>query len=81
MTAQGDGAKAIGAVRRGGPITLIIGPCSIESREQIMEVAAVCAEVGIRILRGGAYKPRTSPSSFQGLEEEGPKVHSDAGGR
>jgi 3-deoxy-D-arabino-heptulosonate 7-phosphate (DAHP) synthase len=66
-------ARAVGAVTRGGPVTLIIGPCSIESRDQIMEVAAACAEAGVRVLRGGAYKPRTSPYSFQGLEEEGLK--------
>lgn len=80
MTGHGE-AKAIGAVRRGGPITLIIGPCAIESREQIMEVAAVCAEIGVRVLRGGAYKPRTSPYSFQGLEEEGLKLLAEAGER
>jgi 3-deoxy-7-phosphoheptulonate synthase len=58
-------------VTRDGPVTMIAGPCSVESREQIMEVAAACAELGIRVLRGGAYKPRSSPYSFQGLEEEG----------
>jgi len=78
---DGKAARAIGAVRRGGPVTLIIGPCAIESREQIMEVAAVCAEIGVRILRGGAYKPRTSPYSFQGLEEEGLKLLQEAGER
>jgi 3-deoxy-7-phosphoheptulonate synthase len=81
VAAQESGAKAIGAVRRDGPITLIIGPCAIESREQIMEVAAVCAEIGVRVLRGGAYKPRTSPYSFQGLEEEGLKLLAEAGER
>jgi 3-deoxy-7-phosphoheptulonate synthase len=78
---EGEGARAIGAVRRDGPVTLIIGPCAIESREQIMEVAAVCAEIGVRVLRGGAYKPRTSPYSFQGLEEEGLKFLQEAGER
>jgi 3-deoxy-7-phosphoheptulonate synthase len=82
MTAsEGAGANAIGAVRRDGPVTLIIGPCAIESREQIMEVAAVCAEIGVRVLRGGAYKPRSSPYSFQGLEEEGLKLLQEAGER
>jgi 3-deoxy-7-phosphoheptulonate synthase len=76
-----DPARAIGAVTRGGPVTIFAGPCAIESREQIMEVAAVCAECGIRILRGGAYKPRTSPYSFQGLEEEGLKYLAEAGER
>ncbi|MFA5843684.1 MAG: 3-deoxy-7-phosphoheptulonate synthase [Coriobacteriia bacterium] len=74
-------ACAIGAVTRSGPISIIAGPCSIESREQIMEVAAVAAECGVRILRGGAYKPRTSPYSFQGLEEEGLKYLAEAGER
>jgi 3-deoxy-7-phosphoheptulonate synthase len=74
-------ARAIGAVERDGRITVIAGPCSIESREQIMEVASVCAELGIRVLRGGAYKPRSSPYSFQGLEEEGLVYLKEAGER
>ncbi len=68
-------------VTRGGPVTMIAGPCSVESREQIMEVAAACAELGIRVLRGGAYKPRSSPYSFQGLEEEGLVYLKEAGER
>ena len=59
------------AVLRDGDITIIAGPCSVESREQMHEVAAACAELGIRVMRGGAYKPRTSPFSFQGLEHKG----------
>src|SRR5450759_1669021 len=74
-------ARAVGAIERGGPIGVFAGPCSIESREQIMEVAAVCAELGIHVLRGGAYKPRTSPYAFQGLEEEGLKILKEAGER
>ncbi len=74
-------ARGADAVTRGGPVTIIAGPCSIESRDQIMEVAAVCAEIGIRVLRGGAYKPRTSPYSFQGLEEEGLVLLREAGER
>ena len=73
--------EAAAAVTAGGPITIIAGPCSIESREQIMEVASVCAELGIRVLRGGAYKPRSSPYSFQGLEEEGLVYLKEAGER
>lgn len=73
--------RAIGAVARDSKVTVIAGPCSIESREQIMEVAAACAEIGIRVLRGGAYKPRTSPYSFQGLEEEGLVLLQEAGER
>src|SRR5450756_2629154 len=70
-----------GPVGRTGPVTIIAGPCSIESRDQIMEVAAVCADIGVRVLRGGAYKPRTSPYSFQGLEEEGLAYLREAGER
>jgi 3-deoxy-7-phosphoheptulonate synthase len=76
-----DSAGAKPVVERDGPIALIAGPCSVESREQIMEVAAVVSECGIRILRGGAYKPRTSPYSFQGLEEEGLKLLREAADR
>ena len=47
------------------------GPCSVESREQIMENARLVKDARATVLRGGAYKPRTSPYSFQGLEEEG----------
>jgi 3-deoxy-7-phosphoheptulonate synthase len=64
-------APAIGAVTRDGGMTIIAGPCSVESREQMREVAACLKELGIKVMRGGAYKPRTSPFSFQGLEEKG----------
>ena len=74
-------APAAGPIAPGGPVTIIAGPCSVESRDQIMEVAAVCAELGIRVLRGGAYKPRSSPYSFQGLEEEGLIYLKEAGER
>ena len=75
---MGGDAKGIGAVERDGAITLMTGPCSVESREQMMEVAAACKESGVRVMRGGAYKPRTSPYSFQGLEEEGLKIMREA---
>jgi 3-deoxy-7-phosphoheptulonate synthase len=52
-------------------IVLMAGPCSVESREQILETAHACKEAGAHILRGGAYKPRSSPYSFQGLGEKG----------
>ncbi|MEA5115394.1 MAG: 3-deoxy-7-phosphoheptulonate synthase [Geobacteraceae bacterium] len=52
-------------------IVVMAGPCSVESEEQIIETAIAVRDAGARILRGGAYKPRTSPYSFQGLEEEG----------
>lgn len=59
------------AVERDGAVTIIAGPCSVESREQMREVAATLKELGVRVMRGGAYKPRTSPFSFQGLELKG----------
>lgn len=71
-------ARAIGAVERDGGMTIIAGPCSVESREQMREVAACLSELGIKVMRGGAYKPRTSPFSFQGLEEEGLKMMREA---
>jgi 3-deoxy-7-phosphoheptulonate synthase len=61
----GDGE--IGGVR----LAVIAGPCSVESEEQILATARAVKASGARFLRGGAYKPRTSPYSFQGLKEEG----------
>jgi 3-deoxy-7-phosphoheptulonate synthase len=63
----------------GGHIGVIAGPCSVESEEQIMQVAAGIKEAGATGLRGGAFKPRTSPYSFQGLKEEGLKLLAAAG--
>src|SRR6185437_2789939 len=53
------------------PVVIMAGPCSVESRGQLLEVAHAVKESGARMLRGGAFKPRTSPHSFQGLGEEG----------
>jgi len=53
-----------------GSLTVMAGPCSVESREQLLETALAVADAGARILRGGAFKPRTSPYSFQGLGVE-----------
>jgi 3-deoxy-7-phosphoheptulonate synthase len=56
----------------GGPRFIVMaGPCAVESEEQLMECAYVVKKAGAHILRGGAFKPRTSPYSFQGMEEEG----------
>jgi 3-deoxy-7-phosphoheptulonate synthase len=55
----------------GGGLTVMAGPCSVESEEQILETAAAVATCGAAVLRGGAFKPRTSPYDFQGLEGEG----------
>jgi len=66
-------------VRIGGnEIVVMAGPCSVESRGQVLEVAAKVKAAGARVLRGGAFKPRTSPYSFQGLEEEGLKYLAEA---
>ncbi|MBM3699388.1 MAG: 3-deoxy-7-phosphoheptulonate synthase [Actinobacteria bacterium] len=54
-----------------GYITVVAGPCAIESRAQLDGIAALVKENGLKYLRGGAYKPRTSPYSFQGLERKG----------
>lgn len=62
----------VGGVPLGGPdLAVIAGPCSVESREQILEAAHAVKAAGARFLRGGAFKPRTSPYEFQGLAEEG----------
>lgn len=58
----------------GNELVVMAGPCAVESEKQLMEVAVKVKEAGAKILRGGAYKPRTSPYSFQGLEEEGLKL-------
>ncbi|MDI6800271.1 MAG: 3-deoxy-7-phosphoheptulonate synthase [Actinomycetota bacterium] len=60
-------------------VVIIAGPCAIESRKQLLEVAESVQKAGVKFLRGGAYKPRTSPYSFQGLEEEGLKYIAEAG--
>ncbi|MBI4365108.1 MAG: 3-deoxy-7-phosphoheptulonate synthase [Candidatus Latescibacteria bacterium] len=65
----------IGDVSIGGPeVILMAGPCTIESEEQMVRTAAAVRQAGARVLRGGAFKPRTSPYSFQGLGEEGLKL-------
>lgn len=58
----------------GSELVIMSGPCAVESPEQVMETAIAIKKSGAQILRGGAYKPRTSPYSFQGLEEEGLKM-------
>ncbi len=62
----------------GDHFALIAGPCTVESRDQTLEVARVVAEHGASMLRGGAYKPRTSPYSFQGLGAEGLRLLQEA---
>ncbi len=69
----------IGGVKIGGdPVVVMAGPCSVENEEQIDTVARLVSASGAKILRGGAFKPRTSPYSFQGLGEEGLKIMAEA---
>jgi 3-deoxy-7-phosphoheptulonate synthase len=69
---EGDSIVDVGDVAVGGTeVVVMAGPCSVESSDQISLVAKGVAEAGARILRGGAFKPRTSPYSFQGLGEDG----------
>ncbi|MBZ5544738.1 MAG: 3-deoxy-7-phosphoheptulonate synthase [Acidobacteriia bacterium] len=63
-----------GATVGGDEFVVMAGPCSVESEKQIMETAEAVAAAGARVLRGGAFKPRTSPYDFQGLELEGLKL-------
>ena len=58
----------------GGNFAVMAGPCSVESREQVLEVARAIKASGANLLRGGAFKPRTSPYSFQGMGDEGIKI-------
>lgn len=71
---------SIGEVKVGSGqrIVLISGPCSVEDKEQIVSIATAVKKAGARILRGGAYKPRTSPYSFQGLGEDGLRYLAEA---
>ena len=62
----------------GDEFVVMAGPCAVESREQLLEAAEIARKGGAQFLRGGAYKPRTSPYSFQGLEEEGLKYLAEA---
>ncbi len=64
------GSLAVG----GGTIGVIAGPCSVENEEQLLSTARACKAAGATALRGGAFKPRTSPYSFQGLKEDGLKL-------
>jgi 3-deoxy-7-phosphoheptulonate synthase len=77
-----DTVVTVGRVRvGGGSLAMIAGPCAVESAAVLDEIAARVKEAGANILRGGAFKPRTSPYSFQGLGEEGLKILRDTGAR
>jgi len=74
-----DTVFPINGVSIGGKqIVMMAGPCAVESREQVMETARAVKEAGAHVLRGGAFKPRTSPYSFQGMGEEGLKLLAEA---
>ena len=62
----------------GGALCVMAGPCSVENRDQVMSTAALVKEHGAHLLRGGAFKPRTSPYEFQGLREEGLELLAEA---
>ncbi len=77
---EADTILDITGIRVGGPhVNIIAGPCAIESREVLFEVGRAVREAGAAILRGGAYKPRSSPYSFQGLGREGLELLKEAG--
>ncbi|MEK7278975.1 MAG: 3-deoxy-7-phosphoheptulonate synthase [Chloroflexota bacterium] len=74
-----DTLVPLNGTKVGGPkIAIIAGPCAVESRAQILETAHAVKEAGATALRGGAFKPRTSPYSFQGLGEEGLQLLAEA---
>jgi 3-deoxy-7-phosphoheptulonate synthase len=69
----------VGGIEIGGDsVTVIAGPCAVENREQLLTAARQAKQAGAHILRGGAFKPRTSPYSFQGLEKEGLELLKEA---
>ena len=67
-------AKIAGIDIGGSQVVVMAGPCAVESEEQVFQTAEAVKKAGARILRGGAFKPRTSPFAFQGLQEEGLKI-------
>lgn len=70
--------KLNGTTIGGDQLVVMAGPCAVESREQLLETARIVKESGATVLRGGAFKPRTSPYSFQGLGEEGLRLLAEA---
>jgi 3-deoxy-7-phosphoheptulonate synthase len=74
-----DSVVSVGGVPVGGTHVIVIaGPCAVESKEQTVTIARAVKELGADLLRGGAFKPRTSPYSFQGLGEQGLQILADA---
>src|SRR3984957_13375565 len=79
---EGTIVKFANGIEIGGKkIVVMAGPCSVENREQLFTIRELIAKAGARVLRGGAYKPRSSPYSFQGLGVEGLKLLREAGDR
>ena len=77
---EGTVVKLAQGVEIGGDdVVVMAGPCSVESREQLLTIAEQVSAAGAKLLRGGAFKPRSSPYSFQGLGEEGLKLLREAG--
>src|SRR5690348_5796447 len=77
-----DTVVAVGKVRSGGGhLGMIAGPCAVESYEVLDGIAGQVKRAGANLLRGGAFKPRTSPYSFQGLGEDGLRILRDVGAR
>src|ERR1700704_1096935 len=77
---KSDTVVTVGKVKiGGGSMAMIAGPCAIENAQILDEIAGHVKKAGANILRGGAFKPRTSPYSFQGLGEEGLKILRDTG--
>lgn len=68
----------IGDVKVGGELVIIAGPCAVENRMQLFESVRIAKECGAKMMRGGAFKPRTHPYSFQGMGEEGIKLLAEA---
>ena len=86
VSREARGARSVVTVRPGvafggDEIVVCAGPCSVESRDQLEQTAAAVSRAGATVLRGGAFKPRTSPYAFQGLGEEGLKYLRDAADR
>jgi len=78
---EGTRVKVKDVVIGGEQVVMMAGPCTVESREQVEAIAAAIAKQDVRIMRGGAFKPRTSPYSFQGLGEQGLKLLREAADR
>ena len=77
---EGTVVRFANGLRIGGPeVVVMAGPCSVESQEQLFTIAEPGSAAGARVLRGGAFKPRSSPYSFQGLGEDGLKLLREAG--